>query len=306
MPALQTELDAFDRVLRDERQLSAHTRAAYQRDLGRLQAFLITQSVEDWGQVGVAQIRQWVAAEHRRGLSAASLQRALSAVRSFYAHLIRHGQASADPAADVQAPKRGRPLPKSLDVDEVSSLLESEPASVVAVRDQAMMELIYSSGLRLAELVGINLNDFRPDEGLLRVTGKGAKAREVPVGRMAARAVRRWVKLRGEIAAPDEPALFVSTRGGRLSPRSVQSRLAQAAERAGLPSRLHPHRLRHAFATHMLESSGDLRAVQELLGHASISTTQVYTHLDFQHLADVYDKAHPRARRSGGAETPED
>lgn len=297
MTALQAELDAFDRVLRDERQLSAHTRAAYQRDLTRLITFLAARDVSAWARVTTADIRQWLAAEHRRGLSPSSLQRALSAVRSFYAHLMRHGRAGADPAADVRAPKRGRPLPKSLDVDEVSSLLDTRPTSTLAVRDQALMELIYSSGLRLAEVVGVNLTDFRPDEGLLRVTGKGAKVREVPVGRMAAQAVRRWVKVRGEVAAADEPALFVSSRGGRLSPRSVQTRLAQAAERAGLPSRLHPHRLRHAFATHMLESSGDLRAVQELLGHASISTTQVYTHLDFQHLADVYDKAHPRARK---------
>lgn len=306
MSTLQAELDAFDRVLRDERQLSAHTRAAYRRDLSRLLQFVAQAGVDRWSAVGTADIRQWMASEHRRGLSPASLQRSLSAVRSFYAHLMRHGLAGADPAADVQAPKRGRPLPKSLDVDEVSSLLDVRPDSTVAVRDQAIMELIYSSGLRLAELVGVDLSDFRPSEGLLRVTGKGAKTREVPVGRMAAEAVRRWVKLRGQLAAPDEPALFVSARGGRLSARSVQSRLAQAAKRAGLPSHLHPHRLRHAFATHMLESSGDLRAVQELLGHASISTTQVYTHLDFQHLADVYDKAHPRARRSGSAETPED
>ncbi len=254
MSTLQAELDAFDRVLRDERQLSAHTRAAYRRDLSRLLQFVAQAGVDRWSAVGTADIRQWMASEHRRGLSPASLQRSLSAVRSFYAHLMRHGLAGADPAADVQAPKRGRPLPKSLDVDEVSSLLDVRPDSTVAVRDQAIMELIYSSGLRLAELVGVDLSDFRPSEGLLRVTGKGAKTREVPVGRMAAEAVRRWVKLRGQLAAPDEPALFVSARGGRLSARSVQSRLAQAAKRAGLPSHLHPHRLRHAFATHMLES----------------------------------------------------
>ncbi len=229
MSTLQAELDAFDRVLRDERQLSAHTRAAYRRDLSRLLQFVAQAGVDRWSAVGTADIRQWMASEHRRGLSPASLQRSLSAVRSFYAHLMRHGLAGADPAADVQAPKRGRPLPKSLDVDEVSSLLDVRPDSTVAVRDQAIMELIYSSGLRLAELVGVDLSDFRPSE-----------------------AVRRWVKLRGQLAAPDEPALFVSARGGRLSARSVQSRLAQAAKRAGLPSHLHPHRLRHAFATHML------------------------------------------------------
>ncbi len=294
---LHPDLDEFDRVLRDERQLSPHTCAAYRRDLDRLLMFLGERGVTAWSAVSVADIRQWVGSEHRRGLSAASLQRALSSVRSFYAHLLRHGRCTADPAADVRAPKRGRPLPKGLDVDEVSSLLDRPAETPLRLRDQALMELIYSSGLRLAEAVGVNLVDFRPDDGMLRVTGKGAKEREVPVGRMAAEAVRRWVRVRGELAAPDEPALFVSSRGGRLSPRAVQSRLAQAATRAGLPTRLHPHRLRHAFATHMLESSGDLRAVQELLGHASISTTQVYTHLDFQHLAEVYDKAHPRARK---------
>jgi len=297
MTALTADLDSFDRVLRDERQLSAHTRAAYRRDLDRLREYLEARGIGDWAAVGVADIRQWMAGEHRRGLSPSSLQRALSSVRSFYAHLLRHGRCGADPAADVRAPKRGRPLPKGVDVDEVSSLLDRPAETTLEVRDLALMELIYSSGLRLAEAVSVNLADFRPGDGMLRVTGKGAKVREVPVGRAAAQAVRRWIKLRGELAAPDEPALFVSSRGGRLSPRSVQTRLAQAAQKAGLPSRLHPHRLRHAFATHMLESSGDLRAVQELLGHASISTTQVYTHLDFQHLAEVYDKAHPRARK---------
>lgn len=285
-------------MLRDERQLAAHTRAAYDRDLTRLREHLDAAGHRDWRGVGPAAIRGWVAAEHRRGLSPPSLARRLSAVRGLYRYLIRHGRADADPAADVQAPKQRRRLPATVDVDDVASLLDRPiDDHPLAVRDRAIMELIYSSGLRLAETIGVDMGHYRADEAMVRVTGKGAKDREVPVGRHAVAAIADWLRVRGQLAADDEPALFVSRRGRRISARNVQERLARAARAAGLPARLHPHRLRHAFATHMLESSGDLRAVQELLGHANISTTQIYTHLDFQHLAEVYDAAHPRARR---------
>jgi len=286
----------FLRHLSLERRLSPRTVEAYGRDLKDMAAWL-DQHQLGWRQLGQAQVRAWAAQRHRQGLSAKSLQRRLAALRAFYRYLKREGQVDGNPAMGVRAPKVERKLPATLDVDQMSQLLELPGDDPLDLRDQAIMELLYSSGLRLAELVSVDLADLDPQDAMLEVTGKGGKTRRLPVGRKALEAIERWLRVRSSLAAEDEQALFVSQRGRRLSPRSVQSRLARRAREQGSPRHVHPHLLRHSFASHVLESSGDLRAVQELLGHADISTTQIYTHLDFQHLARVYDQAHPRARR---------
>ena len=294
---MQATLDAWLARLRNERRASAHTIDAYRRDLNAARSSFEQQSVADWAAVRPVHVREYAAGQHRHGRSPGTIARRLSALRSFYRDLIREGMATQNPAADVQAPRAGRKLPAALDVDAVTQLLDRPAHSPLARRDKAMMELFYSAGLRLSELAGVDQADYRADEGLVRVTGKGSKQREAAVGRKARAAIEAWLRDRRELAAEGEPALFVSRRGGRLSTRGIQQRLAAAARAAGLPVHLHPHKLRHSFATHMLESTGDLRAVQELLGHASIGTTQIYTHLDFSHLAKVYDAAHPRAQR---------
>jgi integrase/recombinase XerC len=230
-------------------------------------------------------------------LNPRSVQRRLSALRTFFSFLLREGQLRRNPGADIRAPKAARPLPGAIDVDQMSRLLALEPKTALAARDLAIMELFYSSGLRLAELVGLDINHVHLGDRSLRARGKGDKERIVPVGSRALNALRRWLTLRAALAPPDETALFVGRNGRRLGARAVQLRVALHARAQGLPMHVHPHLFRHSFATHLLESSRDLRGVQELLGHANISTTQVYTHLDFQHLARTYDEAHPRARR---------
>jgi integrase/recombinase XerC len=238
-----------------------------------------------------------VSALHRRGLSGKSIQRALSALRSFYRYLLREKIVTCNPASGVSAPKSARRLPDTLNADQAARLVALEARDPLAVRDRAMLELLYSSGLRLSELVNLNIPELDLSAGSVRVTGKGRKVREVPVGAKARAALRDWLAVRTEFARTEEAAVFVARNGRRLGARAVQQRLRQWAKRQGLEVPVHPHMLRHSFASHVLESSGDLRAVQEMLGHANISTTQIYTHLDFQHLAGVYDKAHPRARR---------
>jgi integrase/recombinase XerC len=275
---------------------SAHTRAAYRRDLQRLIYFRIEYGIADWRDLNAQSMRMLVAAEHRRGLSGRSLQRLLSSIRGFLGYLVREGQLKHNVAELVQAPKTARPLPKVLDVDETARLVAIQGDDIAAVRDRTLLEVLYSCGLRVSELVGLNLIDIDLAAAQLKVLGKGRKQRVVPIGRYAREALRQWLGLRATWAH-DEQALFISQRGSRLSTRAVQERVRQLALRQGLATHVHPHMLRHSFASHLLESSGDLRAVQELLGHADISTTQVYTHLDFQHLATVYDAAHPRARR---------
>jgi integrase/recombinase XerC len=277
--------------------LSPHTVAAYRRDLEALLGFLGREGVAELSAVDAYHVRRFAAECHRRGLGPRSIARRLSAVRTFFASLLRAGLAADNPAVHVQAPKPPRRLPATLDADQMASLLKAEPADGLEARDAAILELFYSSGLRLSELTGLDIGDVDLDDRTVRVLGKGSKARIVPLGRIAEAALRRWLVVRGEAARAEERALFVSRRGTRLSPRSVQARIDAWARRRGMPVRVHPHMLRHSFASHLLESSGDLRAVQELLGHASLSTTQVYTHLDFQHLAHIYDKAHPRARK---------
>jgi integrase/recombinase XerC len=291
------EGEPFLAYLRDERGLSARTLSAYRRDLERFSNALSQQDIAAPGQVTEHDIRRFIAHVHRQGLGARSIQRLLSAVRSFYRWLMREGLASGNPAAQVRAPKAARKLPGTLDADSVARLLDISENSPLALRDKAIMELFYSSGLRLSELADLRWDQVDTASGLVTVTGKGNKTRVVPLGSYAAAALAAWNRVRGQFAGFEEPCVFVSNRGRPISPRTIQSRIRYWARRQGLPQKVHPHLLRHSFASHMLESSGDLRAVQELLGHADISTTQVYTHLDFQHLASVYDKAHPRAKK---------
>jgi len=255
------------------------------------------QAIENWRQVNEHHVRVFIARQHLAGLSGRSLQRLLSSLRSFFLYMLNRGLLRNNPAAAVKAPKSGRKLPDLLDVDQIQQLLGGDDGDVLAIRDRALMELVYSSGLRLAEVAGLDVAAIDTADNTVRVTGKGGKTRVVPVGRKALAAVQSWRQRRAELADDDESALFVSRRGGRLSHRAIQARLAYWAARQGLVHHVHPHMLRHSFASHMLESSGDLRAIQELLGHADIATTQIYTHVDFQHLASVYDKSHPRARR---------
>ena len=294
---LQDGVARFLQGLRIERRLSPHTSDGYGRDLAALLDYCAAQGIESWEALDTQHVRSFAAQCHRRGLAPRSIQRRLSAVRSLCRYLIREGELSNDPAADVQAPKARRRLPTTLDADAMARLLEFRADDQLGVRDKAIMELFYSSGLRLAELLGLDLADLDLRDRTARVLGKGRKARIVPVGRHAAEALSRWLGERAALAAVDETAVFVGRNGRRLGPRIVQRRIARWARLQGLPEHVHPHLFRHSFASHLLESSGDLRAVQELLGHANISTTQVYTHLDFQHLARIYDASHPRARR---------
>ena len=295
--ALQRGVDRFLQGLRTERRLSPHTSGAYGRDLAALLDYCESQGIACWDALDTQHVRSFAAQCHRRGLAPRSIQRRLSAVRSLCRFLIREGELKSDPAADVQAPKARRRLPTTLDADAMARLLEFRSDDRLGVRDKAIMELFYSSGLRLAELLGLDLVDLDLRDRTVRVLGKGRKTRIVPVGRHAVTALTQWLKERSALAAVDETAVFVGVNGRRLGPRIVQRRIARWARLQGLPEHVHPHLFRHSFASHLLESSGDLRAVQELLGHANISTTQVYTHLDFQHLARIYDASHPRARR---------
>ncbi|MCM2309963.1 MAG: tyrosine recombinase XerC [Steroidobacteraceae bacterium] len=283
--------------LRNERRLSPHTSSSYGRDLATLLEYCAAQGIESWDALDTQHVRSFAAQCHRRGLAPRSIQRRLSAVRSLCRFLIREGELKRDPAGDVQAPKARKRLPTTLDADTMARLLEFRSDDRLGVRDKAIMELFYSSGLRLAELLGLDLVDLDLRDRTVRVLGKGRKVRIVPVGRQAIAALTRWLAERATLAAVDETAVFVGVNGRRLGPRIVQRRIARWARLQGLPEHVHPHLFRHSFASHLLESSGDLRAVQELLGHANISTTQVYTHLDFQHLARIYDASHPRARR---------
>ncbi len=282
--------------LRNERRLAAHTLAAYARDGALLEALSAGRAP---GELGPADLRHFVAALHGKGLAPRSLARLLSSWRGYFDWLVRHGEIAANPCKGIRPPRAARNLPEALSPDEASRLMSVEDASDAGIRDRALFEIAYSCGLRVSELTGLDVGAVDARSGEARVTGKGSKTRIVPVGRPALEALARWMTIRDRLAAPGERALFVGRSGKRLSPREVQRRIKHRAAAAGLAVDVHPHMLRHSFASHLLQSSGDLRAVQEMLGHASIASTQVYTHLDFQHLAKVYDAAHPRARRKG-------
>lgn len=296
---MSTAVSGYLAELAEQRRVSPHTISNYRRDLQKL---LQAAGEVQLAQIQGHQIRRFVAQLHGQGLSGRSLARLLSAWRGFFGWLGVRGEVSANPCDGIRPPRSARKLPKALSVDEASKLMQPVAGDdpVVAARDQAMFELFYSSGLRLAELAALDCDalDSALNEGEIRVLGKRSKARIVPVGAQARTALAHWGSLRTELAASEEQALFVGARGKRISHRLIQLRLAERAALLGLPTHVHPHMLRHSFASHVLQSSGDLRAVQEMLGHASIASTQVYTHLDFQHLAKVYDTAHPRARRS--------
>ncbi|EIV8660900.1 TPA: tyrosine recombinase XerC [Vibrio parahaemolyticus] len=298
--SLQKPLERFYEFLRSEKGLSLHTQRNYKQQLETMAQHLAEMGLKDWSQVDAGWVRQLAGKGMREGMKASSLATRLSSLRSFFDFLILRGEMSANPAKGVSAPRKKRPLPKNLDVDEVNQLLEVNEDDPLAIRDRAMMELMYGAGLRLAELVSVDVRDVQLRSGELRVIGKGDKERKVPFSGMATEWVGKWLYVRGDLAAPGEPALFVSKLGTRISHRSVQKRMAEWGQKQSVASHISPHKLRHSFATHMLESSNNLRAVQELLGHENISTTQIYTHLDFQHLAQAYDQAHPRARKKNG------
>ncbi|MDX1569508.1 MAG: tyrosine recombinase XerC [Xanthomonadales bacterium] len=290
-------IERFLSYLADERRLSPRTCEAYRRDLEQLATRLEAWEL-DWPSLGPDQLRGEVARLHRQGLSGRSIQRRLAAIRSFYRYLRREGLVEANPARGIRAPKSARKLPAVLDPDEIRRLIEIPVDTPIAVRDRAMLELFYSSGLRLSELTDLCWPDLDLEQRRVQVTGKGSKSRWVPVGRPACRALAAWKEQQPSWGgALEDERVFTSRRGTGLTPRAVQQRIKHWARRQGLWKKVHPHLLRHSFASHLLESSGHLRAIQELLGHADLNTTQIYTHLDFQHLSEVYDRAHPRARK---------
>ena len=298
MSASQLVSAYLDELAQIRRQ-SPHTVSNYGRDLRVLCALIDeTRDIGGLSAVGSHHIRRFIAQLHPRGLGGRSLARMLSAWRGFYRWLGHRGETAINPVEGVRAPKSPKRLPKVLSPDEANRLLDHAGGDCLELRDQAMFELFYSSGLRLAELAALDLACLHDvAEGEIKVFGKRGKERHVPVGGKAREAIERWAQQRALVALPEETALFVGQRGARIHPRVIEERLKQRAFAQGLPVNVHPHMLRHSFASHMLQSSGDLRAVQEMLGHASIASTQAYTHLDFQHLAQVYDKAHPRAKR---------
>ncbi|MBS0380024.1 MAG: tyrosine recombinase XerC [Proteobacteria bacterium] len=306
MPAALEWLARFRRYMSSERRMSPHTEASYARDLAALVKYCDRAGLTEWSALDSQHVRTFAAHSHAAGLGPRSIQRRLSAVRSFYAFLEREGtqevargrrRPRGNPAQGVRAPKSPKRLPQTLDADQMAHLLAIRADNPLAQRDRALMELLYSSGLRLAECIGLNLASIDLKDRTVQVLGKGKKARIVPVGRAAVEALKAWLKERAGLARSDESALFVGRNGRRLGARAVQLRVAAWARAQGLSVPVHPHLFRHSFASHLLESSGELRSVQELLGHADISTTQIYTHLDFQHLARIYDATHPRARR---------
>ncbi len=297
-------IDSFVNHLSSERRLSPHTVAAYTRDLNKLKEFCVKRGLDSWAQLNHDLARLFAMSLNSTGLNGRSIQRILSSCRTFYNYLLRENIVEQyNPFEGVKAPKSGRKLPDTLDPDAILELLETKADSPLLARDLAIIELFYSSGLRLAELVSLDIDDVDEKENSVRVIGKGNKERVVPVGNFATKAINKWITFRTGLAKINEKALFVSNNGKRISRRTVQQRLADWAKKTGIGRNLHPHLLRHSFASHMLESSGDLRAVQEMLGHANLSTTQIYTHLDFQHLSKVYDAAHPRAKKKSADQT---
>jgi integrase/recombinase XerC len=294
MPELEQAVASFIEHCEFERCLSKNTCENYQRDLKQWCQGIQNKPLNN---ISLHDIQQWIMRAHEAGKSPRSLARMLASLRSFFKYCCQQNWCELNPAVGVKTPKADKPLPKTLDVDQIAVLLKNPEDTPILVRDFAIMELFYSSGLRLSELVDVSLPDLDFQDGLLRVTGKGNKTRIVPVGKQALQQIKHWLKIREGWLKQATDALFISQRGDRLGNRAIQKRLQFWGEKLGLAGSLHPHKLRHSVASHLLESSGDLRAVQEFLGHANLSTTQIYTQLDFQHLASVYDQAHPRARK---------
>jgi integrase/recombinase XerC len=296
---LHTEIKEFLSYLESVKQYSPHTLKGYERDLKKLSDYLSDQNIENWKIVKEHDLRTFINSERRRGLSPRSIQRLLSSCRTFFEHLLIEGLIQLSPAQNVSSPKLAQLLPKAMDADLVQRLLDFKPKGIIEIRDKALAELLYSSGLRLSEVCQLEVQDLDLKERTCRVLGKGNKTRIVPVGKKAIQAIRDWMIYRSELKATkatSSDAIFLNNKGNRISARSIQLRLEKLCLQRGIPG-INPHMLRHSFASHVLESSGDLRAVQEMLGHSDISTTQIYTKLDFQHLSKVYDKAHPRAKK---------
>ncbi|MCG6202159.1 tyrosine recombinase XerC [Psychromonas antarctica] len=297
MSFLQPAIDSYLSHIASQRGLSPVTIKNYQRNLAEFIVLLRQHQINNWCDLDSHTVRLMVKQLHQKGIKARSIATKLSALRSFLSHLVQFEQLTHNPAKGISAPKLDKPLPKNISVDEMFQLLDIKEKDPLSVRDQCMMELMYSSGLRVSELVGINLPDLKLSQQEVMVTGKGSKQRLLPITLRAANTIKLWIKIRDDFCLPGEQALFLSKQKHRISVRSVQDRMEKWGLKQALPSHINPHKLRHSFATHMLESSGNLRAVQTLLGHADLATTQIYTHLDFQHLAEVYDQAHPRAKR---------
>ena len=297
MSALQPLIDSYLDHIASQRGLSPITIKNYRRNLNEFIALLKQKKITNWADLDDQTVRFMVKELNQKGMKARSIATKLSALRSFLSYLVQFDHLTHNPAKGIAAPKLDNPLPKNISVDEVFQLLNIHETDPLSLRDQAMMELMYSSGLRLSELVGINLADLKLSAKEVMVTGKGSKQRLLPITDTAITTIKHWLKVRPDFCLAGEKALFVSKQKKRISERSVQDRMEKWGLKQALPSHLNPHKLRHSFATHMLESSGNLRAVQTLLGHADLSTTQIYTHLDFQHLSEVYDQAHPRAKR---------
>lgn len=299
VPQLKAFLDELS-----ARNTSPHTRAAYRRDIMDAWSHFQAAHHTDWLHASAADLKLWLAKRHAQGLAPRSLSRRLAAVRAMFKYLRQQGMIINDPSQGLRLPRATRQLPATLDADSMPQLLDRSTEDPLEIRDLAMLELMYGSGLRLAEVCGLNLQDIDLSTGEVRILGKGQKTRINPLGDASIKAIRLWLSLRHHYASPDENALFVSQRRRRISSRNVQERLNRLARHHGLSGKVHPHMLRHACASHFLQNSSDLRAVQELLGHENLSTTQIYTHLDFQHLAKTYDAAHPRARRGVKASKP--
>ncbi len=294
---MQEQVQQFLDYIKYEKQLAENTQKSYYRDLQNIFHFFSNNGFSLWSSISPHDIRNYIGERRIQGLSGSSIARELSSMRSFFNYLLRQKQIKKNPVKSISAPKTPRKLPQTPAIEEMQHLLSETEQTPLLIRDQAMFELFYSSGLRLSELTGLDLADLQLNEAMVRVLGKGNKQRDIPVGSFAIKAITHWLKIRSSLAHESEQAIFVSLRGTRISPRMVEYRLKKWTVEKNMSTHLHPHMLRHAFASHLLESSSDLRAVQDLLGHADISTTQIYTHVDFQHLASVYDKAHPRAKR---------
>lgn len=293
---LTLPVEQFLLYLKLEKQLSLNTQTNYRRQLYAIIKLASQIEISCWQNVDSSAVRLLIGRSKRDGLNTSSLALRLSALRSFFNWMVKHGQLNANPAKGVLNPKQGRHLPKNINIDDINQLMDIKYNDPLSVRDRTMLELMYGSGLRLSELVGLNCKTLNLIDGEVRVVGKGNKERKLPLGRESIKWLWHWLSMR-DFLSPHDDALFISKLGKRISPRNVEKRFEQWGIKQGLSVHIHPHKLRHSFATHMLEASGDLRAVQELLGHADLSTTQAYTHLDFNHLAQVYDSAHPRAKR---------